>query len=93
MCRWTAPGVIEEALYAHPSVAEVSLIGVRDKVDGEDIKAFVTLKAGRTVTSEDIIEYCRGKLKRFFVSKEVVILKTMPKTMVGKILKKELRKI
>jgi long-chain acyl-CoA synthetase len=39
------------------------------------------------------MEYCRGKLKKFFVPKEVVVLKTMPKTLVGKILKKELRKM
>lgn len=82
---------IEEVLYAHPAVAEASVIGVRDKVYGEDIKAFVTLKAGQPVTNEEIMEHCRGKLKKFFVPKEVVILKAMPKTLVGKILKKELR--
>ncbi len=88
-----SPRVIEEVLYAHPSVAEASVIGVRDKVYGEDIKAFVTLKAGQSVTDEEIMEHCRGKLKKFFVPKEVVILKAMPKTLVGKILKKELRKM
>jgi long-chain acyl-CoA synthetase len=88
-----SPRVIEEILYTHPAVSEASVIGVRDKVYGEDIKAFVTLKAGQSVTPEDIMEYCRGKLKKFFVPKEVIILPAMPKTLVGKILKKELRKI
>lgn len=60
-----SPRVIEEVLYAHPSVAEASVIGVRDKVYGEDIKAFVTLKAGQSVTDEDILEHCRGRLKKF----------------------------
>ena len=88
-----SPRVIEEVLYAHPAVSEASVIGIKDKVYGEDLKAFVTLKAGQTVTPEEILEYCKGKLKKFFVPKEVVILAAMPKTLVGKILKKELRKM
>ncbi|MRR15898.1 MAG: long-chain fatty acid--CoA ligase [Deltaproteobacteria bacterium] len=88
-----SPRVIEEVLYAHEAVSEASVIGIKDKVYGEEIKAFVTLKAGTTATADEILEYCRGKLKKFFVPKEVVILAAMPKTLVGKILKKELRKI
>jgi long-chain acyl-CoA synthetase len=88
-----SPRVIEEVLYAHPAVSEASVIGIKDKVYGEEIKAFVTLKAGQNAASDDILEYCRGKLKKFFVPKEVVILPAMPKTLVGKILKKELRKL
>jgi long-chain acyl-CoA synthetase len=88
-----SPRVIEEVLYAHPAVSEASVIGIKDRVYGEEIKAFVTLKPGRETTSEEILEYCRGKLKKFFVPKEVVILDAMPKTLVGKILKKELRKM
>lgn len=88
-----SPRVIEEVLYAHPAVSEASVIGVKDKVYGEDLKAFVTLKAGEKATPEEILEYCKGKLKKFFIPKEVVILQAMPKTLVGKILKKELRKM
>jgi len=88
-----SPRVIEEVLYTYPAVSEASVIGIKDKVYGEDIKAFVTLKAGQAATPEDILEYCKGKLKKFFVPKEVVILNAMPKTLVGKILKKELRKL
>jgi long-chain acyl-CoA synthetase len=51
------------------------------------------LKPGQKATSEEIIEYCRGKLKRFFVPRDVVLLSAMPKSLVGKILKKELRKM
>jgi long-chain acyl-CoA synthetase len=86
-----SPRVIEEVLYAHPAVSEASVIGIKDKVYGEEIKAFVTLKAGAKATPEDITEYCKEKLKKFFVPKEVVILAAMPKTLVGKIFKKELR--
>jgi long-chain acyl-CoA synthetase len=88
-----SPRAIEEALYAHPAVAEAAVIGIQDKVYGEDIKAFVTLKPGQTVTPEEIKEYCLKKLKRFFVPKEIVIMPALPKTLVGKILKKELRKL
>jgi len=88
-----SPRVIEEVLYAHPAVSEASVIGIKDKVYGEEIKAFVTLKPGGQATPEEILEYCSGRLKKFFVPKEVVILDAMPKTLVGKILKKELRKM
>lgn len=88
-----SPRVIEEVLYTHPAVSEASVVGIKDAVYGEDVKAFVTLKPGTKTTTEDIIEYCKGKLKKFIVPKQVVILDAMPKTLVGKILKKELRKM
>jgi long-chain acyl-CoA synthetase len=88
-----SPRAIEEVLYAHPSIAEAAVIGITDKVYGEDIKAFVVLKPEQKATSNEIMEYCKGKLKRFIVPKEIVIISAMPKTLVGKILKKELRKM
>jgi len=88
-----SPRVIEEALYTSPVVAEAAVIGMKDPVYGEDIKAFVTLKPKETATPEDIREFCKTRLKNFYVPKEVVILNQMPKTLVGKILKKELRKL
>ena len=88
-----SPRVIEEVLFAHPDIAEAAVIGTKDKVYGEDIKAFVVLKPGKSATPEEIIEYTKGKLKIFFTPKEIVILTAMPKTLVGKILKKELRKM
>ena len=88
-----SPRVIEEVLYAHPAIAEASVIGIKDKVYGEEIKAFVTLKPEQKATPEEILEYCKSRLKKFFVPKDVVILQAMPKTLVGKILKKELRKM
>jgi long-chain acyl-CoA synthetase len=84
---------IEEILYSHPAVAEAAVIGIKDPVYGEDIKGFVSLKPGKTATPEEIKEYCAGKLKRFFVPKEIAIMSSLPKTLVGKILKKELRKL
>jgi long-chain acyl-CoA synthetase len=86
-----SPRVVEEVLYAHPAVSEAAVIGVKDEVYGENIKAFVTLKPGRNATPGEIIEYCGEKLKRFYIPGEVIILEAMPKSLVGKILKKELR--
>ncbi|OHD70283.1 MAG: hypothetical protein A2W19_07285 [Spirochaetes bacterium RBG_16_49_21] len=88
-----SPRTIEEALYAHPSIAEAAVIGIKDDVYGEAIKAFVTLKPGEKATTEEIMEFCKTKLKSFYLPKEIAILPSLPKTVVGKILKKELRKL
>ena len=88
-----SPRTIEEVLFKHLKVAEAAVIGMKDAVYGEDIKAFVTLKPGLAATPEEIQAYCAEHLKRFFVPKEVVIMAALPKTLVGKILKKELRKL
>jgi len=84
---------IEEVLYQHPRVSEAAVIGIKDSVYGEDIKAFVTLKPGETATGEEIMEFCTKTLKRFRVPREIVIMDALPKNLVGKILKKELRKL
>jgi long-chain acyl-CoA synthetase len=88
-----SPRTIEEPLYTHPKVSEAAVIGMKDDVYGENIKAFLVLKPGETATAEEIIEYCKTKLKSFLLPKEVVFLKAFPKNLVGKILKKELRKL
>jgi long-chain acyl-CoA synthetase len=86
-----SPRTIEEVLYSHPKVSEAAVVGMKDDVYGENIKAFLVLHPGETATAEEIIEYCRIKLAKFFLPKEVVFLPSFPKTLVGKILKKELR--
>ena len=57
------------------------------------IKAFVVLKPGQEATAEEVINYCRGNLTTFLLPKEVAFLKALPKSLVGKVLKKELRKL
>jgi long-chain acyl-CoA synthetase len=88
-----SPRTIEEALYANQKVAETAVIAMKDDVYGENIKAFVTLKPGQTATGEELIGHCKTRLSSFLVPKEVVIVQAMPKSIVGKILKKELRKL
>jgi long-chain acyl-CoA synthetase len=88
-----SPRKIEEALMAHSKVGEAAVIGIKDKVYGEDIKGFVVLKPDQTATPEEILDYCKANLSKFLVPKEIAILTAFPKTVVGKILKKELRNL
>ena len=88
-----SPRAIEEVLYRHPKIAEAAVIGIKDPVYGEDIKAFVALKPDQGASVEQIREFCVENLKSFRVPKQIVILPQLPKTLVGKILKKELRKL
>jgi long-chain acyl-CoA synthetase len=84
-----SPRVIEEVLFKHPKVSEAAVIGIRDDIYGENVKAFVVLRPGQTATAEEIIEYCQIKLTTFLVPKEVAFMKALPKSLVGKVLKKE----
>jgi len=88
-----SPRTIEEVLMDFSKIAEASVIGIRDDVLGEDIKGFVKLKPNQKATPEEIIDFCRTKLTKFLVPKELAIMDELPKTIVGKILKKELRKL
>jgi long-chain acyl-CoA synthetase len=88
-----APREVEEVLFKHPKVAEAAVVGIPDDVYGENIKAWVVLKPGQSATAEEIIEFCQTQLKRFKSPKEVAFLPALPKNLVGKILRKELRKM
>ncbi|HIC93149.1 MAG TPA: long-chain fatty acid--CoA ligase, partial [Anaerolineae bacterium] len=84
------PREIEEVLYAHPKVKEVAAVGVPDEYKGEVPKVFIVLKEGETATEEEIIAYCRENLAKYKVPKYVEFRKELPKTMVGKILRRVL---
>jgi fatty-acyl-CoA synthase len=81
---------VERAVYAHPAVMEVAVIGVPDDKWGEVPKAFVTLKPGATLTESELIEFCRRHLARFKCPKSVAF-GDLPKTATGKIQKFVLR--
>lgn len=85
------PREIEEVLYEHPKVREAVAIGVPDPRRGETVKVFLALKEGQTATPEEIIEFCRGKMARFKVPAAVEFRSELPKTMVGKVLRRVLR--
>ena len=86
-----SPRTVEEVLFGCPKVSEAAVIGMKDDLYGENIKAFVVLRPGEEATVEEIIDHCRKKLTNFLLPKEVVFLKALPKNLVGKVLKKELR--
>lgn len=88
-----APVEIEEVLYKHPAVAEVAVIGVPDEYRGETIKAYVALKAGDGdgVIIEELISHCKDHLATFKVPRQIELRETLPKSAVGKILRRVLR--
>ncbi len=85
------PRDVDEVLFAHQKVLEACVIGVPDAYSGERIKAFVVLKSGETATAEEIIDYCKENLVKYKVPKYVEFVDDLPKSAVGKILRKELR--
>jgi long-chain acyl-CoA synthetase len=85
------PRDIDEVFYLHPKVQEACSIGIPHPVRGESVKVFVVLKEGETATQEELIEYCKTRLATFKLPTEIEFRKELPKTNVGKILRKELR--
>ncbi|RLC31968.1 MAG: long-chain fatty acid--CoA ligase, partial [Deltaproteobacteria bacterium] len=88
-----APVEVENAIYKHPAVEEVAVIGVPDEYRGETVKAVIALKAEfkDKVTQQEIIDYCREHLAAFKVPKTVQFMDSLPKSAVGKILRRVLR--
>ncbi len=87
------PKEIENVLHMHPDVLEAGVIGVPDPVYGESVKAFVSLKRPGAVTEEELLDFCKKHLPTFKRPKTIEILDSLPKSAIGKILRKELRKL
>jgi long-chain acyl-CoA synthetase len=85
------PREVEDLLYSHPAVREVAVIGVPDPERGETVKAFVSLKAGASVTPEELIAYGRETMAAYKYPRMVEIIDELPKTTTGKILRRRLR--
>ena len=81
----------EEAIYEHPAVDEVTVIGVPDKYRGEAPKAFVKLKPDMTLTPTEILKHLESKLSRIEMPAQIELRDKLPKTMIGKLSKKELK--
>jgi acyl-CoA synthetase (AMP-forming)/AMP-acid ligase II len=86
-----SPSEVEDIIYRHPSVLEAAVIGVPHEQLGEAVKAFVVLKSGAKASSEEIIELCRNYLPSYAVPSVVDFVASLPKSAVGKILKRELK--
>jgi long-chain acyl-CoA synthetase len=84
------PREVEEVLYEHPEVVEAVVIGVPDPYRGETVKAFVVKKEGSALTEEELISHCRENLAAYKVPKLVEFRDELPKSAVGKLLKRVL---
>ena len=85
------PRDIDEVLYQHPKIVDAVTIGVPDEYRGETVKAFIVLKEGETASEEEIITFCREKLTAYKVPKLIEFRNELPKSAVGKVLRKILR--
>jgi long-chain acyl-CoA synthetase len=84
------PRDVEEVLYQHPKILEAAVAGIADPHRGETVKAYVVLKPGETATAEEIIAFCRERLAAFKCPKLVAFRESLPKTMIGKVLRRQL---
>lgn len=84
------PREIEEVLYEHEAIQEVAIIGVPDSYRGETVKAFIVPKEGRDVTAEELDQFCRARLAAYKVPHLYEFRSELPKTMVGKVLRRVL---
>ena len=75
----------------HPGIIEAASIGVSDEKTGEAVKLFVVLGEDQKLKKEEIIDYCRKNLTAYKVPKQIEFMEELPKTTVGKILRRELR--
>ncbi len=85
------PREVDEVLFAHPKVLEACTVGVPDPYRGETVKAFIVLKPGETATDEEITAYCKEELAAYKVPKIIEFREDLPKSTVGKVLRKELK--
>jgi long-chain acyl-CoA synthetase len=85
------PREIEEVLISHPAVADAGVIGIPEERHGEVPYAFVVLAPGSTATADELLAHCRANLARYKVPSRIEFRDELPKTMIGKVLRKELR--
>ncbi|MGG1633957.1 long-chain-fatty-acid--CoA ligase [Paenibacillus sp. NRS-1760] len=85
------PREVEEVLFEHPAVREAAVIGVKDEYRGETVKAFIVFKEGWQVSSSQLDRWCRERLASYKVPHHYSFRETLPKTMVGKVLRRKLQ--
>jgi long-chain acyl-CoA synthetase len=85
------PNEVEEAIMRHPDVAECAVIGVPDEHSGEAVRAYIVLKPGKTMNVDTLREHCRDSITAYKLPKQLKVVSELPKTPVGKILRKDLR--
>lgn len=87
------PREVDEVLFAHPKILEACVIGIPDNHFGERVKAYVVLKPGQSATEQEIIDYCKERMANYKTPKIVEFIDQLPKSEIGKILRKGLVEI
>lgn len=87
------PSEIEGYLEEHPAIQEVAVIGIPDEKYGEEVMAFVVIGPGKELSEPEVIDYARSRITKFKAPSRVSFMDSLPKTLVGKVEKKELRKL
>ena len=87
------PIEIDTALFDHPKILEACSFGIEDSYRGETVKAFVVTKPGESLTKEEVVKYCKEVLAPYKVPREIVFVDELPKSNVGKILRREVREM
>ena len=85
------PAEVEALMYRHPAIQEACVIAAADARRGETVKAFVSLKPGASVTPEELIAHCKERMAAYKYPRSVELIDELPKTVTGKILRRELR--
>lgn len=85
------PREVEDVLYEHEAVREAAVVGVPDPYRGETVKAYVSLRPGRTATADELIAFCKERMAAYKYPRQVEFLDEIPKTVTGKLLRRELR--
>jgi len=85
------PREVEEVLDSHPAVLEAAVVGIPDPLRGEEVKAYVALRAGKQTTEKELIAYCRERLAPYKYPRQIEFRAALPKGPTGKILKRQLR--
>ena len=85
------PREVEEVLHQHPDIVEAAVIGVSSRVRGEAPKAFIVTREGSNLDKRQVMQFCQDKLSRFKIPKEIEFREELPKSAVGKVLKRVLK--
>ncbi|MFW9993135.1 MAG: long-chain fatty acid--CoA ligase [Candidatus Odinarchaeota archaeon] len=86
------PREVEEEIMEHPAVQEVAVVGIPHPIRGEQVKAFIVLKDDETASAEEMIEFCKGRIARYKIPRIVQFIDELPRSAIGKVLHRELRK-
>jgi long-chain acyl-CoA synthetase len=85
------PSDVEAVLFEHPKILEAAVVGLPDERRGEVVKAYVVLKEGQTATDEEIITFCRERMAAYKAPRQIEFRSELPKSIIGKVLRRELR--